>query len=154
MKTRLLPLTDATFERGRATEPAIDECAQHGENRDPRDPSGSETVEMVAEPRAAQHGGSEHQHDENERRTVFVLDMRVAAGSQAQLVATQRISADGVIHSVLQTVVDLRRHKFTQLETPATPDNSEQCVFGVSLLTSAKHRKSRRATLHFAPANS
>jgi hypothetical protein len=128
VKARLLALTNATFERSRATEPAIDECAQHGENRNPCDPSGGEAVELAAEPRAAQHGGGEHQHDEGKRRTVLVLDMGSAAGSHAQLVAAQRIGADGVNHSVIQTVIDLCHRKSTQLERPAIPDNSEHRV--------------------------
>jgi hypothetical protein len=107
VKTRLLALTNATFERSRATEAAIDECAQHGENRNPCDPSGGEAVELAAEPHAAQHGRGEHQHDENVWRTVLVLDVSITAGSQAQLIAAQRIGADGVNHSVIQTVIDL-----------------------------------------------
>jgi hypothetical protein len=83
VKTRLLTMTDATFERGRAAEPAIDECAQHGKDRDPRNPSGGETLELVAEPCAAQHGGGEDQHDQHERRTMLVLDMGAVAGSHA-----------------------------------------------------------------------
>ncbi|GJH11899.1 hypothetical protein CBA19CS11_23695 [Caballeronia novacaledonica] len=79
VETRLLSLTDAAFECGCAAEPAIDESAQHGEDRDPRDPSGGEAVEFVAEPCAAQHGGGEHQHDQGERRTILVFDMGVAA---------------------------------------------------------------------------
>ncbi|KXV04006.1 hypothetical protein CR51_14935 [Caballeronia megalochromosomata] len=77
MKARLLPLTDAAFERGCAAEPAIDECAQHGKDRDPCNPSGGEAVECVAEPGAAEHRGSEHQHDQCEWRAMLVLDANV-----------------------------------------------------------------------------
>ncbi|WP_106852652.1 hypothetical protein [Caballeronia novacaledonica] len=83
MKARLLTLTDAAFERDRAAEPAIDESAKHGEDSDPRDPSGGEAVELVAAPCAAQHGNGEHQHDQRERRRVLVFDTGVAADSHA-----------------------------------------------------------------------
>jgi molecular chaperone DnaK (HSP70) len=83
VETRLLSLADAAFECGCAAEPAIDETSQHGEDRDPRNPSGGETLELVAEPCAAQHGGGEDQHDQHERRTMLVFDMGAVAGSHA-----------------------------------------------------------------------
>jgi hypothetical protein len=121
MGTRSLPLTNAALERVGAAEPAIDECAEHGENRHPCDRSDRDTVEFVAEPGAAQHGGSEHQHDHDERRTLLVLDMSDAANAVAKLVAAQGIGTEGV-HSVLQTVMDLWFRKSTQSETQSIPE--------------------------------
>ncbi|WP_250515381.1 hypothetical protein [Caballeronia sp. INDeC2] len=122
MEARFFTLTDAAFERGRAAEPAVDEAAQHGEDRDPRYPPGGEAVECVAEPGAAQHGGGEHHHDQDERRTMLVFDTGVAAGSHAELVAAQGIRAGGLIHSVIPTVVDLCLHESTQSGTWTTPE--------------------------------
>jgi hypothetical protein len=122
--SRSLALTDTAFERGGAAEPAIGACAQHGEDAGPRDQPGGEAVEFAAEPDAAEHCGGEHQHDDGERRAMFVFDMSAAASAQAHLVAAERICANGLRHFVLQTVINLCFHKLTQLERSVIPDNS------------------------------
>ncbi|WP_321799110.1 hypothetical protein [Caballeronia sp. J97] len=139
MSPRLLALTNAPLERGGAAEPAIDERAQHGEDRDPRDPSCGEAVEFVAEPCAAEHRGSEHQHDESERRAMLVLDVSPAAGSHARLVAAERIGADRVIHFAIRTVIDLcftNLHSWTDQQYQTFPNNTRD----VPRLTLVKRR--------------
>ncbi|MDR5739298.1 MULTISPECIES: hypothetical protein [unclassified Caballeronia] len=98
MLTRPRPRTEATFERGRSAEQAVDGCPERREDADARNPAERDVVERATHVGAAGHCREEHQHDEPERRRFPVLRAAAEAAGGECIVLTQTVDVCRSVH--------------------------------------------------------